>query len=463
MATVPRFAAAAHRPARRRLWEAEAQSPLVRLMIGNAIGDAFGFGIEMQDAHWIRKAVTRFDEWPQNHILLEQYRRNNVRGFYSEDAEMTVGLMKALVAHGSSLDRDTMLRAWKDEWEVAKTRPPPAVKGLERQGHGGIGAVWRGETTLESLRERQAAREDPGNAAPMRALPIGFVADANERVRLCIENADATHPHPRARAAAFLIATACRHLIVEGGERSTLLHTCTAALKASTLSDSSTLAHLDALSSLGDYHAYGARFSAMPRAVHATLCGPQPCPFTTHPCGSDGTSRMEGICSDAMRTAGAVLYLCQWASGPLDVLTASIDLGGDVDSVASLCLGLVGGSDGLRFGEAGGLSWRLLEELEGVEYLLKHAKAFEAWLAKQPPPKPVVAERSNVESPVERLRKAREGYHEANHRQPPPPPPPPSVWSMLSGVVARMPPFAYPLLAAAIAAALSAASRRRMR
>jgi len=51
-----------------------------------------------------------------------------------------------------------------------------------------------------------------------------------------------------------------------------------------------------------------------------------------------------------------------------------------------LCLGLVGGCSGLRFGEAkhaerdGLLPWGLVEELEGVEYLARHAEAFEGWL-----------------------------------------------------------------------------------
>eukprot|EP00966_Prymnesium_polylepis_P022810 524832-Prymnesium_polylepis.1 len=179
MATVPRFAAAAHRPARRRLWESEKASPMVRLIIGDAIGDAFGFGIEMQDAHWIRKAITRFDEWPHNPVLIERFRRNNVRGFYSDDAEMTVGLMKGFVQHGRALDADGMLCAWHDEWEIAKTRPPPAVRGGDRQGHGSMKYVWQGDTTLEQMRERQAAKVDPGNAPPMRALPIAFLCRAD--------------------------------------------------------------------------------------------------------------------------------------------------------------------------------------------------------------------------------------------------------------------------------------------
>mmetsp|Transcript_18732 Transcript_18732/g.32808 ORF Transcript_18732/g.32808 Transcript_18732/m.32808 type:complete len:90 (+) Transcript_18732:1-270(+) len=84
-----------------------------------------------------------------------------------------------------------------------------------------------------------------------------------------------------------------------------------------------------------------------------------------------------------MRTAAVVLYLLKHHRGPLDILRASVDIGGDVDSIAALCLGVVGGSEGLDFGEPDGLPWFLLEEVEGVEYLHARAKKFEEWMKKQ--------------------------------------------------------------------------------
>ena len=92
---------------------------------------------------------------------------------------------------------------------------------------------------------------------------------------------------------------------------------------------------------------------------------------------------MHGIDSDAMRTAAVVLYVVRWHDGPRDALRASIDLGGDVDSIAALALGLVGGSAGLRLGEEGGLPWELLEGLEGAEYLASIARRFSAWVGAQ--------------------------------------------------------------------------------
>ena len=383
--TIPQFAATDRaKAARRQLLTDAKDSAVVQLLIGDAIGDVFGFGIEMQDASWIRQNVTRFDAWPDNPVLVEAFKVNNVRGFYSDDCEMTVGLMKALVSDGVALDKDKMLEAWRMEFELAKKRPPPAVPGGERQGHGSVKHVWRGKFTIESARERQARMEDPGNAPPMRALPLGFVESDVERERLCVANADSTHPHPRARAASLLVASACRHLVVKREPAARVLAAALGELERSGLRDEPTLAHLRALAALPDYHEYGERLEGMPPEVHALLCGPQPCPHTlTLPVGGPGDfakgRRMHGIYSDAMRTAGVVLYLLSHQRGPLDVLRASVDLGGDVDSVAALCLGLVGGSQGLRFGEAGGLPWALLEELEGVEYLVSSARGFEAW------------------------------------------------------------------------------------
>ena len=144
-------------------------------------------------------------------------------------------------------------------------------------------------------------------------------------------------------------------------------------LRASPLRDATTEAHLEKVEQLPDWHTFGER--SMPPAVHALLCGPQPL--------SKHGRQMHGIDSDAMRTAAVVLYVVRWHDGPRDALRASIDLGGDVDSIAALALGLVGGSAGLRFGEAGGLPWELLEGLEGAEYLASVAQRFSAWVGAQ--------------------------------------------------------------------------------
>ena len=377
--SVPQFALDAAAKAARRSLLALA-GPVTQLLIGDAIGDAFGFGVEMQDARWMRQRVTRCTSWPENPVKREEHKFNSIRGMYSDDCEMTVGLMKALVEHGTEIGEDAMLMAWREEWDLAKGRPPPAVPGGERSGHGSVKDFFRGKVTLEVLKQSQATRVDPGNAPPMRALPLAFVDPACCQ-ELCRANSDATHPHPKARAASYLMAQAARWLIVEKGEKNRLLEVALQRLKASDLHHEETASLLQQIAELPDYHSFGQRLRRMPEHVHALLCGPQPHPDLAHVAGGqDGTSAVHGLGSDAMRTAGVVLYILRFQRGPRDALLTSLYIGGDVDSIAALCLGVVGGSKGLQLGQQGGLPWFLVEELEGVEYLVAQASRFEAWL-----------------------------------------------------------------------------------
>lgn len=363
---------------KKRLELASSGGPVVQMMLGDAIGDAFGLGIELTcDAFWIRENVT-CDKWPEN--LPQHWKFNNIRGMYSDDAEMTVGLMKGLMLEGVDIDEEGMLRAWMVEWDLAKQRPPPAEPGAERCGHGGFKYYAQGKSTLDDLRSRQASSDFPGNAPPMRALPLGFVKK-EECERLCKANADTTHPHPKARAASYLIAVAARWLMVEHGDQLQVLQVARSALAASSLAESETDMHLEKIEALPDYHTYGERFSGMPNEIHSLLCGPQPCQMFKKTVGPD--AEMHGIGSDAMRTAGVVLYLMKFHNGPRDVLMASVDFGGDVDSIAALTLAMVAGSVGLQVGQPGGVPEFLVEELEGVEYLVANARAFESWLQKK--------------------------------------------------------------------------------
>lgn len=355
-------------------------SPIVQLMIGDAIGDAFGLGIEMGDAYWIRRNVT-FDKWnlrPNQHRL----DWNKILGMYSDDAEMTVGLMKALVRHGRSITIDQMLTMWKEEWDLSLRRPAPCDAGMDtpdgvkRVGHGSIRKYWGGKITIDELRQAQGKKEDPGNAPPMRALPLGFLGDA-ELDSLAAANADATHAHPKARAASFLVACAARFLVVKGGSQDKVISHCLAELrKTSSCREPQTEELLAKMDALPDWHTYGDRFAKMPVKVHNMICGPQPI-------RADKNGTRCGLDSDAMRTAAVVLYVVKWQRTPLDALAASIDVGGDVDSTAALVLGIVGGSKGLNMGEPDGIPWWMVEELEGVEYLVARAKEFESWLCKE--------------------------------------------------------------------------------
>ena len=72
-----------------------------------------------------------------------------------------------------------------------------------------------------------------------------------------------------------------------------------------------------------------------------------------------------------MRTAGTVLYIVKHAKNANDALRLSIDMGGDIDSLAAIAVGLVGGRVGL-----GSLPPFLLEGLEDRERIRALARGF---------------------------------------------------------------------------------------
>ena len=54
----------------------------------------------------------------------------------------------------------------------------------------------------------------------------------------------------------------------------------------------------------------------------------------------------------------------------------SLRIGGDVDSIAAIVMGIVGAREGLRFGQPGGIPMFMIEDLEAVEYIVQTADAF---------------------------------------------------------------------------------------
>lgn len=78
--------------------------------------------------------------------------------------------MKALVETSDlrSVDEDVLLAYWHNEYERGKEK-----YGFGRQGHGSIKGFFSGEKTIEEIRSFQRGRDYPGNAPPMRAVPLG--------------------------------------------------------------------------------------------------------------------------------------------------------------------------------------------------------------------------------------------------------------------------------------------------
>jgi len=94
---------------------------------------------------------------------------------------------------------------------------------------------------------------------------------------------------------------------------------------------------------------------------------------------------IRGLDSDSMRTVGCVLYLAKYHVSLLDSLLSSCRIGGDVDSIAAVLMGLMCARYGLVFSPAKSGSAVIqnnaspdffVYELEGIEYILTVAEAF---------------------------------------------------------------------------------------
>eukprot|EP00401_Gymnodinium_catenatum_P080264 CAMPEP_0117596608 /NCGR_PEP_ID=MMETSP0784-20121206/74406_1 /TAXON_ID=39447 /ORGANISM="" /LENGTH=144 /DNA_ID=CAMNT_0005398907 /DNA_START=1 /DNA_END=431 /DNA_ORIENTATION=+ len=140
----------------------------------------------------------------------------------------------------------------------------------------------------------------PGNAPPMRALPLAFLPD-DLMLRYSMANAESTHPHPKA-----LVVASLRGLDAAGDTDG---------------ADEETLRYLERVDALPPPRRLPCEPPFLAADALETLCGPQPI-WRTAAEGGTRPRRVTGLEADAMRTAGCVLWLLKHhvAGQPLDTL-----------------------------------------------------------------------------------------------------------------------------------------------
>lgn len=321
------------------------------IFLGIAIGDAYGAGLEFQDRNWIRANVdfTKFINKrtdinvPEKSVFTIDYKEWD----YTDDTEMSIAVAKALMS-GQPVTDELFVKYFTDEYLLGFK-----IKGYKRNGHGSIRLVYSGEKDIEEIRDFQRNKAYPGNAPPMRAIPVGFVKEEliNE---YAIVNATSTHPHPKAVDSSILIARAARGLLVEGIAHEELISYCLPYI-----SDQETIEKLEAADKL-----YGP--DLLEGKDFEVLCGPQPLQK------KEFIEGLYGLSSNAMYTAIAALYFIKHSRSAFEGLKHSINLGGDVDSLASIVTGILAGKYGI-----GDLPAYMIENVEGVTYLKEIAKDFE--------------------------------------------------------------------------------------
>ncbi|WP_222845933.1 ADP-ribosylglycohydrolase family protein [Flavilitoribacter nigricans] len=329
------------------------------LFLAYAIGDAFGAGVEFQDRDWIRQHVD-FSRLVNARASIradvpdpEMFTRHYTPWEYSDDTEMTIGTARALLS-GRPFTAELLIEYWSREYQSGV-----ATKGYGRNGHGSMRWVYSGAKSIEEVWRFQATREYPGNAAPMRAVPLGF-APSHLIDDYALINADATHPHPKARAANILVARACRYLLVEKQDPAKLIHNILPFLQETDRETADLLLQIDRLPP-----------PHLLQPQHYTLlCGPQPIREPRFPEG------IHGLPSDAMLTAGAVAYMLKHFRNTFSGLQFAIRLGGDVDTVAGIVTGILAG----RYGSSS-LPGFMRRSVEGIPLLRELAKDFGRWVS----------------------------------------------------------------------------------
>lgn len=328
------------------------------ILLGIAIGDAFGAGVEFQDRDWIRRNVdfTQFVN-ARKFIQVSQekkalFTQNYHAWDYTDDTEMTIGVIKALLSE-EPFTEDLLVREWKHEYEKGIRE-----KGFGRNGHGSMSWYYSGKMTINQIRDFQRNRPNPGNAPAMRSVPIGFV-DSNLMNQYARINANATHPNINAILSSQCIARATEFLLVKKGDKSKVIEYCFQAVDLNE-----------------EYQIYLSEVNALKEYEKLTdkdfeiLCGPQP---IQEPYFLPG---IKGVPSDSKFTTGCVLYILKNSQNAMDALRKSIYLGGDVDSVASITVGIMTGLSGID-----SLPAFIIESVEGRAYLKEIAKIWEKKLS----------------------------------------------------------------------------------
>ncbi|MBP6256147.1 ADP-ribosylglycohydrolase family protein [Patescibacteria group bacterium] len=291
---------------------------IINVMQGICRGDAFGFGLEFSDRNKIIQEITydQFHNWRTG-----KHGLNVELGFYSDDAEQSFGITEALLAtemkmsSGQRFTTDLLIRKFKDEYDRDKQK-----KGFGRQGHGSIKDWYEGQKTIQEVRTSQRTRLDPGNAPVMRCVPIIF-APQERHYEYAVINAISTHENIRGIESAVLVVATGDYLLRREGTREGLIP----YLKEyGTWIDTKALEMIDALP-----HPL-----QMSEKDYVTLLGPQP---------TLNKPVMNGLPCASLRTAYAVIYVLKHAKSAFEALKFSIELGGDIDSLAAVTVGIASG------------------------------------------------------------------------------------------------------------------------
>jgi hypothetical protein len=143
------------------------------LLLGSAIGDALGAGVEMVSARNMAKVPDLFQDYVN--LRTGKFGINYQSGMVTDDTEHTIANALAMCDPGP-VTVHKLLRYYKEEYERSRN-----WLGIGRQGHGSIleyleaGSEEEAERAIQRVRKRQSEKDRPGNGPVMRAAVLGLI------------------------------------------------------------------------------------------------------------------------------------------------------------------------------------------------------------------------------------------------------------------------------------------------
>ncbi len=293
-----------------------------KMLIGTAIGDAYGFDYEGKS---FRKIIDKID--------FTRYGKHH--GNYSDDTQQTIAIAELLSSDNAFTPVNLAIHLME-----AYRRDP-------RRGY-----ASRTKTILKNAKDpieflRYRKKKPISNGSVMRTLPIGLIPNIEKVKSFSKMNAEITHFSQNAVKATVMTSLASHYFYYNLGKPKNVVDFC--------VNESEDI--------FPEYNDYFLAIKKMNKLDRLTLLGKK------------GTEK--GLPCNARLTAGAVFYILQkYYDSPAEILKESVLVGGDVASLASFSLGL-----SLMNNDLDSLPPFLFEDLEnskyGRDYLIKLGKTLD--------------------------------------------------------------------------------------
>lgn len=264
------------------------------MLLGTAIGDAFGAGYEGKSRAKILETLN--------------INKLSNSGKYTDDTQMSIAVAELLVSN-KKFTKENLADKF--------------VEVYKRDIHKGYSST-REEILKKSKRGKEfldlhKGRYSRANGACMRAVPIGVIPNMSTVINYAKINAETTHNTPGGIISSVCISLASHYFYYNLGKPEDIFDFC--------ISNSEGLdkTALDYLKGVRDMKYFD------PKIIFGK------------------EHEKYGVPCDGVKTIGAVLYLLsKYSESSKQILKEAVLLGGDADSVASIALGIASIKSGIK-------------------------------------------------------------------------------------------------------------------